>query len=177
MRTSFLTAAIFLLATMSFAVQGCGSTKENKIQFFPPSGTTVQCPSSSEQNSTGYVTFSDKYDDIITPETTLGSANKKGFAKFDISSVQAGATITKVQIFLYVKEVRVVFQQMAACHLDFDPVTATATEICTGFNGFLSQNIPASTVGWTSFEISSTALADFVNAIPTGYYAIKMYGC
>jgi hypothetical protein len=134
----------------------------------------VTCYPRSSAYWTGSVTLSNKYDELVT--VTYGATTLYGFIKFDISSIPETASITKVEIHVYVSAVRRAFNTMRFYQIKVDPVTASGRDICYDRTFYLTS-LPVSSTGWVTINLVSAGCSALQNVLSTGFYAITLYSC
>jgi hypothetical protein len=152
-------------------------TKMFSIQVEVSTEHEVECYPQSSQYWTGYATSTQKYSGDIIVNYGSGTATR-GYAKFDISSIPAGAEILSVTLHIYLSDVRDSFSGCRMRRLSVDPVTADGSAIYNDYGGaYVANSQSISSVGWKAVSFSATGILEFGSALTDGYIALKFYGC
>jgi hypothetical protein len=103
------------------------------------------------------------------------AGGEQAWAKFDVSSIQAGATITEVSVNWYINTQNCPYFYINA--LPIDPVTANAATLYAAITGGVNYNLyqTCPVVGWNSVELEGNAEADLAASIPSGWFALSFY--
>ena len=140
----------------------------------------VQCNPAEGVYPTGYVTSSNKAAGDITVTCIYGetASTKFGFAKFNTSSVPAGATITGITLHYYVTTVRDPYNKdFRIYRFTTDPETASGSTLYSNGSS-LGTYDKVTNSGWRTVSMSGSALSSLQSDIRTkGYIAIKFYVC
>lgn len=105
----------------------------------------------------------------------VSNGGEQAWAKFDISSIPAGATITSITANWYITNENCPYFQINA--LPIDPVTAAPAALYTAITGgtqyFLYNTCPDP--GWMNEVLGGNANADLAASITSGWFAISFF--
>jgi len=103
------------------------------------------------------------------------AAGEQAWAKFDVSSIPAGATITSVGVNWYINTQNCPYFYINA--LPIDPVTANAATlyaaIIGGVNYYDFSTCPVT--GWNSVLLGGNVNTDLAASLPSGWFAISFF--
>ena len=105
----------------------------------------------------------------------VSSGGEQAWAKFDVSSIPVGSTITSITLNWYIQSQNCPYFYINA--LPIDPVTATPSALYSAITGgvqyYAYQTCPP--VGWESVQLEGNANADLAGSLPSGWFAISFF--
>lgn len=122
---------------------------------------------------TGTTTAAAKTEVSLMRIVSLGG--EQAWAKFDVSSIPVGSTITSITLNWYIQSQNCPYFYINA--LPIDPVTATPSALYSAITGgvqyYAYQTCPP--VGWESELLGGNANADLAGSLPNGWFAISFF--
>ena len=122
---------------------------------------------------TGTTTSAAKTEVSLMRIVSLGG--EQAWAKFDVSSIPVGSTITSITLNWYIQSQNCPYFYINA--LPIDPVTATPSALYSAITGgvqyYAYQTCPP--VGWESEVLGGNANADLAGSLPSGWFAISFF--
>jgi hypothetical protein len=122
---------------------------------------------------TGTTTASAKTE--ISLMRIVSNGGEQAWAKFDISSIPLGSTITSITLNWYIQSQNCPYFYINA--LPIDPVTATPSALYSAITGGIQYYAYTTCppVGWESEVLGGNANADLAASLPNGWFAISFF--
>ena len=140
--------------------------------------TVITCYPPTQEYATGYTDGTTKTSGEMQ---CISNDGVRGWMKFDVSSIPAGATIDAIKIYFYCNSTSNSYVKLTSAG-ELDPATASASELYEAI-GTTTPNYYTSTymsgfssTGWKNFSMSDDAKTNLqTNGLTNGYFTVGFY--